>query len=132
MYSVIEWLKYANVDFEADDGPPLIPESRVNEPLLIVEIPMGQKHSRRLSRNLSIDGVFLLKLLTVGIRGSGIIMGDSAVITPDPGFISRFDVGGGKVVLGDRGSFALEASLVSSVAAGCVCRHSTPVSMTSM
>ena len=45
IYSVIEWLKYANVDFEADDSPPLIPESRANEPLLIVELPMGQKHS---------------------------------------------------------------------------------------
>lgn len=129
IYSDIEWLKSANVDFEADGSPPLIPESRANGTLLIVEIPMGQKHSRRLSRNLSIDGVFLLKFLAIGIRGSGILTGDSAVLTTAPESLFGSGVGGGKVGLGRRGIFALEASLVSSVAANGVCRHSAPVSI---
>ena len=75
------------------------------------------------------DGVFLSKLLAIGIRGSRILTGDCAVTTPDPAFISGLDVVGGKVVLDDSGIFALEASSVSSVAAGCVCRCSVPASM---
>ena len=66
MYSVFERLKYANVPFEADDSPLMISKPCVVEPLPIVGIPTGQKHSRRLLRNLSMEGVFLLVFVTSG------------------------------------------------------------------